>query len=51
MSSAERVFGALLSFIKSCRDEDRLPSGDTLERAALAWSLVHGIAKLVITGG
>ncbi|MCU1337239.1 MAG: TetR family transcriptional regulator [Bryobacterales bacterium] len=46
---ADQAFGTLLSFVKSCQDEGRLPSGDPVELALLAWSMVHGIAKLAIT--
>jgi AcrR family transcriptional regulator len=49
-AAAEQAFGTLVSFVKRCQDEGRLPSGDPLKHALLAWSLVHGIAKLAITG-
>ena len=45
-----KAFGTLLAFVKSCQDEDALPAGDTLTFALLAWSMVHGIAKLAIAG-
>jgi AcrR family transcriptional regulator len=44
--AAERAFGTLVSLVKSCQDEGRLPSGDLRQFALLAWSMVHGIAKL-----
>jgi len=44
--AAEQAFGTLVSLVKSCQDEDRLPSGDLNQFALLAWSMVHGVAKL-----
>jgi AcrR family transcriptional regulator len=44
--AAEQAFGTLLGFVKHCHDEERLPVGDTHQFALLAWSMVHGIAKL-----
>jgi AcrR family transcriptional regulator len=44
--SAEQAFGTLLTLVKSCQDENRLPSVDARQLALLAWSMVHGIAKL-----
>jgi AcrR family transcriptional regulator len=44
--AAEHAFGTLVSLVKSCQDEGRLPSGDLHRFALLAWSMVHGIAKL-----
>jgi AcrR family transcriptional regulator len=44
--AAEQAFGTLVSLVKSCQDEGRLPSGDLRQFALLAWSMVHGIAKL-----
>jgi Tetracyclin repressor-like, C-terminal domain len=39
-----------MSFVKGCQDTGRLPSGDLRQMALLAWTMVHGIAKLAITG-
>jgi hypothetical protein len=44
--AAERAFETLVSLVKSCQDDGRLPSGDLHQFALLAWSMVHGIAKL-----
>jgi AcrR family transcriptional regulator len=44
--AAEQAFGTLVSLVKSCQDEGRLPSGELRQFALLAWSMVHGIAKL-----
>jgi len=49
-AAGERAFGTLLAFVKNCQDEGALPGGDNLSFALLAWSMVHGIAKLAITG-
>ncbi len=49
-AAGERAFGTLMSFVKGCQDADRLPSGDLRQMALLAWTMVHGIAKLAITG-
>jgi AcrR family transcriptional regulator len=44
--AAEEAFGTLVGLVKSCQDEGRLPAGDLRQLALLAWSMVHGIAKL-----
>lgn len=44
--AAEQAFGTLLSLVKHCQEEGRLPGDDTHQFALLAWSMVHGIAKL-----
>jgi AcrR family transcriptional regulator len=44
--AAEQAFGTLVGLVKSCQDEGRLPSGDIHRFALLAWSMVHGVAKL-----
>jgi hypothetical protein len=35
-----------MKLVKSCQDEGRLPTGDLRQLSLLAWSMVHGIAKL-----
>ena len=49
-AAAEEAFATLTGFVKSCQDAGRLPSGDLRQMALLAWTMVHGIAKLAITG-
>jgi AcrR family transcriptional regulator len=49
-AAAEQAFGTLMSFVKDCQDTGRLPPGDLRQMALLAWTMVHGIAKLAITG-
>jgi len=48
--AGERAFGTLVSLVKNCQEAEQLPPGDTQELSLLAWSMVHGIAKLAITG-
>ena len=49
-AAAEQAFGTLMSFVKGCQDAGRLPSGDLRQMALLARTMVHGVAKLAITG-
>ena len=49
-AAGEKAFGTLVAFVKACQDARELPSGDTLTFALLAWTMVHGVAKLAITG-
>jgi AcrR family transcriptional regulator len=49
-AAAEQAFGTFMSFVRGCQDAGRLPSGDLRQMALLAWTMVHGIAKLAITG-
>jgi AcrR family transcriptional regulator len=48
--ASEKAFGMLVSLVQGCRDDGLFPSGDPHELALLAWSMVHGVAKLAITG-
>src|SRR5208337_134276 len=48
--ASQSAFATLLGFVEDCQNEGQLPSGRSRERALLAWSLVHGIAKLAVTG-
>jgi AcrR family transcriptional regulator len=48
--AAEEAFATLLGLVKECQDGRRLPSGDLRQMALLAWTMVHGIAKLAISG-
>ena len=47
--AAEDSFSTLLNLVKSCQDERQLPEGDPHKFALLAWTMVHGVAKLAIT--
>lgn len=50
---ATKTNGATLAFLKGviddCQREAQLPDGATEYRALLAWSLMHGIAKLAVS--
>jgi AcrR family transcriptional regulator len=46
----KRAFATLLALVEQCQEKKQLPPGDPLQFALLAWSWVHGIAKLAITG-
>jgi AcrR family transcriptional regulator len=48
--ASEEAFGTLVKFVKNCQDEGHLPSGNPHKFALLAWSMVHGVAKLASTG-
>ena len=49
-AAGNRAFGTLVRHIEACQTEGALPTGDAEPRALLAWSLVHGVAKLAISG-
>jgi len=44
------AFGVLLSSIQAAQQAGGLPAGDPLPQALTAWSLVHGVAKLGVSG-
>lgn len=46
----KRAFATLLGLVEQCQNKKQLPPGNTLDFALLAWTWVHGIAKLAITG-
>lgn len=48
--AAEESFRTLMTLVEVCQREGVLPAGDSKQLALLAWSMVHGIAKLAITG-
>ena len=47
--AAEESFRTLVNFVAACQQEGSLPTGDSRQLALLAWSIVHGVAKLAIT--
>jgi AcrR family transcriptional regulator len=49
-SAAEQAFSVLVDLVQHCQNDNRLAPGDPLPFAMLAWTMVHGIAKLAITG-
>lgn len=48
--AAKEAFSALVGYVKGAQEAGQLATGDTLEYAYLAWTMVHGVAKLAITG-
>jgi AcrR family transcriptional regulator len=48
--AAKEAFEKLVSLVKNCQDEGRFASGEPLQFALLAWTMVHGIAKLATAG-
>jgi AcrR family transcriptional regulator len=46
----ESAFQTLVGFIVESQIEETFPAGDPYPLALMAWSLVHGIAKLAISG-
>jgi len=48
--AAGRAFQTLVQFVKECQEEGAMPPLDAERAALLAWSQVHGIAKLALTG-
>jgi AcrR family transcriptional regulator len=49
-AAGERAFGTLVRYIGGCQAEGLLPKGDARSLALLAWCMVHGVAKLAISG-
>ena len=49
-AAGEECFATLLGFVKSSQNAGKLPSGDLRQMALLAWTMLHVIAKLAITG-
>ena len=49
-AASELAFSTLLKLVESCQSTGQMTAGNTLQFALLAWTMVHGIAKLAITG-
>jgi AcrR family transcriptional regulator len=47
-AAAAGAFSVLVGFVETAQREGSLPAGDPLALACIAWSLVHGVAKLAI---
>jgi AcrR family transcriptional regulator len=45
-----RAFGTLVRHVEECQADGLLPAGDARPYALLAWSMVHGVAKLAVSG-
>lgn len=48
--AAKQAFSTMAGLVSICLQEKRLVPGDSARYALLAWSMVHGVAKLAITG-
>ncbi len=48
-AASEHAFSVLVQLVKDCQQRGEMPAGDELDFALLAWTMVHGIAKLAIT--
>jgi AcrR family transcriptional regulator len=49
-SAGEMAFQTLVGVIVQCQNEKAYPEGTPLPFALMAWSVVHGIAKLAVSG-
>ncbi|HYL77473.1 MAG TPA: TetR/AcrR family transcriptional regulator [Bryobacteraceae bacterium] len=49
-ASGQRAFHVLVDRIVAAQQAGQLPAGDATPLALTAWSMVHGIAKLAISG-
>jgi AcrR family transcriptional regulator len=49
-AAGDRAFGTLVRFVEAAQAEGALVRGDAKPFALLAWSMVHGVAKLAISG-
>ena len=49
-AAGERAFAALLGYIEACQSSGALPAGDPKQLALMAWTMVHGVAKLAVAG-
>jgi len=47
---AKQAFNTLIDLVRDAQQNKQMPSGDTIQFALLAWTMVHGIAKLASTG-
>jgi len=48
--AAKQAFSVLVGLVGDAVESRELADGDPLEYAYLAWTMVHGVAKLAITG-
>ena len=45
----KEAFETLVRLVGECQEAGQMPSGDSIDFALLAWTMVHGIAKLATT--
>ena len=50
IEAGSSAFAVLLGCISAAQESSDLPAGDSLPLAWMAWSFVHGVAKLTISG-
>jgi hypothetical protein len=50
LAAGQNAFAVLEECIAAAQQSGDLPAGDLLPLALMAWSFVHGIAKLAISG-
>jgi AcrR family transcriptional regulator len=48
-AAARRAFSVLVGLVEAAQRERSLPDGDPVALACIAWSMVHGVAKLAIS--
>ncbi|MGO9640790.1 MAG: TetR/AcrR family transcriptional regulator [Candidatus Acidiferrales bacterium] len=48
--ASEKAFEMLLGFVRDCQGVGALPPGDPRPFALMAWSVVHGVSKLAVSG-
>lgn len=49
-AAGEVAFRTLVGFVAECQAAGALPEGNPLPLALVSWSMVHGLAKLAISG-
>jgi AcrR family transcriptional regulator len=49
VAASEHAFAVLIGLVRNCREKGQIPIESDLDFALLAWTMVHGIAKLAIT--
>lgn len=49
-AAAKAAFDTLLGFVIAAQAENAIPAGDPHPLALVAWSMVHGVAKLAVSG-
>jgi AcrR family transcriptional regulator len=45
-----QAFATLLGYVRDCQEVGALPAGDPQMLALMAWSVVHGVSKLAVSG-
>lgn len=50
VSPGDKAFQTLVGVVVQCQNEKAFPARDPLAFALIAWSVVHGVAKLAVSG-